>query len=205
MLLFIAMQSPRVVLSLQLLCFGSWRNLEFTGPDWTLASLTSCVALDVLNWNNIVDAAGPGFHNTQVLPSLPGVRSHRFTRDILNLWIKRLRREELDLLKDYNMGSKPPDSHDPFPERGSVLKLNGLTGPLQDSKYTGVSPLHMSNGKTIYRHCKSIKQTEWMVNRTVWREKNNVGINVKPTWRVFYKAPLNKRSGDLQWRIPTVL
>ena len=35
----------------------------------------------------------------------------------------------------------------------------------------------------------------------MWREKLNIEKSCKPEWRLLYKPPLNKRSGDLQWRI----
>ena len=35
----------------------------------------------------------------------------------------------------------------------------------------------------------------------MWRERLKVKHDCKPVWRVFYKPPLNKRSGYLQWRI----
>lgn len=36
---------------------------------------------------------------------------------------------------------------------------------------------------------------------TVWREKFGLQEEDKPVWRVIYKPPLNKQTGDLQWRI----
>lgn len=36
---------------------------------------------------------------------------------------------------------------------------------------------------------------------TKWREKLSVVDNIFPSWRLFYKSPLPKRSDDLQWRI----
>lgn len=35
----------------------------------------------------------------------------------------------------------------------------------------------------------------------MWRQKLDVGTGVKPVWRVLYKAPQKKKTGDLQWRI----
>jgi len=35
----------------------------------------------------------------------------------------------------------------------------------------------------------------------VWRDKLGLTEDKKPVWRVLYKPPLTKRSGDLQWRI----
>jgi len=36
---------------------------------------------------------------------------------------------------------------------------------------------------------------------TVWREKLRLEDDVKPVWRILYKSPLEKSTGDLQWKI----
>lgn len=40
-----------------------------------------------------------------------------------------------------------------------------------------------------------------MEEQILYGEKLKVEDSKKPLWCVFYKPPLNKRSGDLQWRI----
>lgn len=56
---------------------------------------------------------------------------------------------------------------------------------------------------TLYKSCVRAlnkKKLSWRKD-TVWRERLKVQDDWKPLWRLFYKPPLNKRSGDLQWRI----
>lgn len=44
--------------------------------------------------------------------------------------------------------------------------------------------------------CKCKEQKD-----TLWREKVGLEDNVKPVWRILYKPPLEKCTGDLQWKI----
>ncbi len=49
--------------------------------------------------------------------------------------------------------------------------------------------------KKVLNKCK----LDWRVDM-VWREELDADSGVKPVWRVLYKPPLKKRTGDLQWR-----
>lgn len=57
----------------------------------------------------------------------------------------------------------------------------------------------MLSGKMLYKVSVEGLKKRHLSGRvdTVWRAR----LEVKPIWRVFYKSPLTKRSGDLQWRI----
>lgn len=107
------------------------------------------------------------------------------------------------MLQEYVTGSDLADRDDPYPELGFSINVNGLGGPLLETKYAVSCDFYMSNGKTIYRYCVKAFNKMKLNGQcdTVWRDKLKVGKSVSPVWRVFYKAPLNKRSGDLQWRI----
>lgn len=61
----------------------------------------------------------------------------------------------------------------------------------------------MSNGKALYEYCVQALNKRKLSGRedTVWRERLKVADDCKPVWRLFYNLQLNKRSGDLQWRI----
>ena len=152
---------------------------------------------------HIVEAAGPGFLNTGAVASLLGLRSHRYTRHILNSWMKELTTEEIGMLRDYSGDLETLDQGDPFPELGFSVCLDGLKGPLLELKYVEDGDFYMSNGKQVYRYCVKALNKKKLdgKNDSVWRDKLNVDRNVVPVWRVLYKAPLRKRSGDLQWRI----
>ncbi len=59
--------------------------------------------------------------------------------------------------------------------------------------------LYMLNRRVLYKCCIAVlnKRVLRDLKDTVWRTKLNVVDDCKPVWRVFYKAPLNKRSGGL--------
>lgn len=71
------------------------------------------------------------------------------------------------------------------------------------SKPVTSTDLYMLNGKALYKYCVQALSKRKLSGRkdTVWRERLKVQDDWKPVWRLFYKPPLNKRSGDLQWRI----
>ncbi|KAI3366575.1 hypothetical protein L3Q82_009186 [Scortum barcoo] len=102
--------------------------------------------------------------------------------------------------EDYASGAETPDEGDPFPELGLEVDQSELTGPLLVSQRVN---MHMVNGKALYKLCVQALNKRQLSGRrdTVWRERLAVQEDCKPVWRVLYKAPLNKRSGDLQWRI----
>lgn len=132
-----------------------------------------------------------------------GLRSTHYTRDILNEWTKRLSSEDLDMLCDYHTGTETPDEGDPFPELGLEMDQTGLANPLLVCVSTAAVGLHMAKGKTLYRCCVEALNRKKLNRRkdTVWRQRLKVQGDCKPVWRLFYKPPLNKKTGDLQWRI----
>lgn len=154
---------------------------------------------------HVVDVAGPGLNNVEAVASLLGLRSHRHTQDILDELLKRLSSEEHVMLQDYFNGTETPDEGDPFPELGLEIDQTGLVGPLLvcKGKNDSFTDLYMLKGKAMYKYCvKALNKKQLNVTKdTVWRETLQVQEDCKPVWRLLYKHPLNKRSGDLQWRI----
>ena len=152
---------------------------------------------------NIVDIAGPDLSNTQGLASFLGLKSLRQTRNMLNLWFKRLTEEEVLMLKDYSEGVECPDKGDPFPDLGYELDLEGVSGPLLNTNDCEMVDLYSAKGKMIYKSCVKALNKNKLNGRidTVWRHKMEADSEVKPVWRVLYKPPIRKRTGDLQWRI----
>ncbi|KAJ4933762.1 hypothetical protein JOQ06_006573, partial [Pogonophryne albipinna] len=153
-------------------------------------------SVGVVKLRNIVDAAGPGLHNTEAVASLLGLKSARHTRTILNEWIKRLSDDEMEMLREYSNRKETPDEGDPFPDIGFLTDQDGLKHRLH-------ADFHMLNGKGFYRFCTLALNKQKLSERrdTVWKQRLNVPGGCEPVWRLFYKPPLNKRSGDLQWRI----
>lgn len=78
-----------------------------------------------------------------------------------------------------------------------------LEGTLFGSKLAVKMDLYMSSCKSLYKGCVVVSNSNVLAERkdTVWRTKFKVPSDCRPVWRVFYKGPLSKRVGDLQWRI----
>lgn len=155
----------------------------------------------VLKFGHIVKTAGPGLKNTEATAHLLGLKSIRVMRTILDQWLGKLTLGEKQFLEDLSNGEDFPNSTDPFPEMGLNIDFSDLTGPLlitqRDFNFC------MLNGKCLYKLVVQGLKKKHLSGRTdtVWRAKFKVGDSRKPIWRVFYKAPLSKRVGDLQWRI----
>ena len=141
----------------------------------------------------VVDVAGP-----EAVASLLGLRSSRHTRHILNQWSNRLSAEEHEMLREYSSGAEVPDEGDPFPELSLSVDQSGLDKPMGISK--SMLDIQMLPGKTLYRYCvMAVHKEKLSTNRdTVWKQRLQ---GRAPVWRLLYKPPLNKRTGDLQWRI----
>ena len=102
------------------------------------------------------------------------------------------------MLRDYFSGADVPDEGDPFPELGLSVDMTGLVKPMGLSKSR--MELQLLSGKSIYKYCVVATHKHKLSNRrdTVWKERLQGCV---PVWRLFYKPPLNKRTGDLKWRI----
>ena len=91
------------------------------------------VLAPLVKLRQVVDVAGPGFHNTQAVASLLG----RHTRDIINHWITKPTSEEREMLRQYFSGrmyrmkgirfqssgcrsTRPGETHGPFRVRVRV-------------------------------------------------------------------------------------
>ena len=161
--------------------------------------LTQCLrSTGTVRLRQVVDVAGPGLHNTQAVASLLGLRSSRQTRNILNQWSNRLSAEEHEMLREYSSGVEVPDEGDPFPELSLSVDQSGLDKPMAISK--SMLDIQLLPGKSLYRYCVvAVHKGKLSTNRdTVWKQRLQ---GRAPVWRLLYKPPLNKRTGDLQWRI----
>ena len=83
----------------------------------------------VVKLRQVVDVAGPGFHNIEAVTSLLGLRSSRHTRNIINQWTIKLTSKEREMLRDYFSGADVPDEGEPFPELGLSVDQTGLGKP----------------------------------------------------------------------------
>lgn len=122
---------------------------------------------------------------------------------IMDMWKTRLTKEELTLIKDFKNGRVTLDIRDPFPKLGITPDLKEMSGPLLDLDGLQDLDLKEVGGKVMYKCFVKVFNKGTLNGRvdTVWREKLGLKEDMKPVWRVLYKPPLTKRSGDLQWRI----
>ncbi|XP_040928666.1 transposon TX1 uncharacterized 149 kDa protein [Betta splendens] len=143
---------------------------------------------------HLVDVAGSDLRDVQAVASALGFRSTCVVGKFLELLLKKLTADECEMLQDYYGGAESPDEGDPFPELGFSLAFRG-----SDNVYD----LHTLTGKTMYNSCVKVLNRKQLSDRvdTVWRRRLPASTATQPVWRVLYKPPLNKRTGDLQWRI----
>ncbi len=150
---------------------------------------------------HIIAAGCPELNNSQKVASCIGVRSTRLAGKLLDLLKQKLTVEEKSLLINYVEGKVVPDNKDPFPEVYIIPDFKGANGELLKSLEE--LTINEANSKTLYRSCVKILTPKVLNGRvdTVWRDKLGLDQSITPVWRVFYKLPLEKKVGDLQWRI----
>ncbi len=160
-------------------------------------------ASKLVTLKHLVDVAGPELSDINAVAAFLGQRSARHTQLMLNRWKTRLTNEELLLLKDFKNGDMFLDIADPFPRLGITPDLEGMSGPLLDLNELENLELGEAKGKSMYKCFVKVFNKGTLNGRvdTVWRDKLGLNEEIKPVWRVLYKPPLIKRSGDLQWRI----
>ncbi|TWW77432.1 Transposon TX1 uncharacterized 149 kDa protein ORF 2 [Takifugu flavidus] len=148
---------------------------------------------------HVVAVAGPDLTGAEAVGSLLGIRSTQAAEGVLRLWRNRLSTRERRILEDYGQGTEP-DSEDPFPEIRLVAHLGNLDGPLLRPAKT--FSLVAVDKKTLYNDCVRVLNRRGLSNRStsIWADRLG-GDGARPCWRVLYKPPLKKRTGDLQWRI----
>ncbi len=78
-------------------------------------------------------------------------------------------------------------------QEGKLLKFNRL----QEIDFQDAGK------RDLYQICVKMDYFEYIKDRgdTKWRGFLTVPAELSPSWRLFYKGPLPKRSGDLQWRL----
>jgi len=115
------------------------------------------------------------------------------------MWKTRLTSRELNLIKDFKNGQVTLDIRDPFPKLGITPDLKEMSGLFLDLHGLQNLDLNEVEGKVMYK-CFVKSFNKGTLNGrvdTVWRDKLGLTDDKKPVWRLLYKPPLTKRSGDL--------
>ena len=157
----------------------------------------------VVTLRKVVDSAGPRLRDAGAAAGLLGLRSVRYMTHVLDRWSDKLCDEDFELLDMYSVGQEVPDEEDPFPEMELYPDLKDCSGILLDATCETGLDLFSMKGKTLYHCCVKVLNKHKLQNRvdSVWRKKFGESCEMKPGWRVLYKLPSKKRTGDLQWRI----
>jgi len=156
-----------------------------------------------LKLSNLMDIGGPELSNSQAVASHLRVHSVRQVGKFLDLLLQRFTVEEKTLLKDYYNGRVASNFSDQFPIILITPDLKGLNGFLLDLESLENLNFQEVRSKVLYKCCVKVLNKKSLKERkdTVWREKLGLEDDVKPVWRILYKSPLEKSTGDLQWKI----
>ena len=162
-------------------------------------------ACNCFQLRNVVEKAGNDLKNARALASALGVRSLRYASRVLAKLLGFLNVGEGALLEGYCSGNMLPNDNDPFPDFVLITDWlePGFTSPLLNLGIDENLNLATADGKAVYKVMVKTLNKNHLKGRTdtVWREKLGIDGKTRPVWRVFYKPPLTKRTGDLQWRI----
>ena len=159
----------------------------------------------VLQLRHVVNTAGCNLQNVQATASFLGIRSQRYVKRFLDKLSAVLSYLEKSLLEDYTKGNILCNTSDGLPNMKLSPSLSecGHTSPLLVLGDCDRMHLDSVTGKVVYKNLVKVANRATLKGRTdtVWRDKLGIDDKTKPVWRVFYKSPLTKRTGDLQWRI----
>ena len=150
---------------------------------------------------NVFDLAGPNFVDIKKVADHLGVRSVRATAQFLDKWRAVLTVDDFKMLGEYCVEAAIPNEQDRFPDLILSPKLDGSIGPFLEPEMTLV--LSSVSGKQLYQACVKVFNKRVLNGKvdTPWRTVLRLGQDIRPEWRSLYKPPLDKRVGDLQWRI----
>lgn len=157
----------------------------------------------VLVLSHLLSLTGPYFENVEAVTEKLGFRSVRLISQFLTRLKQALSDDEKSMLEDFFLGVSVPDSEDPFPCLVIQPNFEECSGfYFQKEKFSSVD-FFSCTGKDLYKMCVFVLNRKALDKRvdTPWRSVLKLGDNVRPEWRVLYKPPLSKRTGDLQWRI----
>lgn len=89
------------------------------------------------------------------------------------------------------------------PELWIQPSVQPTQGPFLGGRAWGVVCVREAPRKLLYQWCVKVTHAASLASlpASKWVERFAVAGELSPAWRTLYKPPLQKRSGDLQWRI----
>ncbi len=151
----------------------------------------------------LLNLAGPDFVEVDVVATKLGVRSTRMVEKLLQKIQACITTEEADLLRRYCDGEIVSCDKDVFPKLLISPNLEECGGFFLDSGKKFYMDFKGVNGKTLYKLCVKCFNKKALNRKidTPWRTVLGLDEVFMPNWKTFYKPPLIKKIGDLQWRI----
>ncbi len=151
----------------------------------------------------LLSLTGPHFKDTEAVAKTLGLQSIHSMNRFLTKLTEVLTSEEKMILEDFFSGNNIPDSEDPFPCLTIQPFFEECSGILLKQRKSLSVDFISCIGKDLYTMCVLILIKKMLDKRidTPWCSVFKLSDDVKPEWRVLYKPPLSKRTGDLQWRI----
>ena len=157
----------------------------------------------IITLRQLMAMAGPALMDGRRVAEHLGMRSERIVGQMLGSCRKALSAEEWDMLSSHK--KKVQDDDVSFPKLGITPNIpeserKALLLDLRGLEEVGLDEV---NGKELYRGCVKVLNKDKLKNRkdTPWRVKLGIDDKVKPAWRALYKPPLQKGTGDMQWRV----
>lgn len=151
----------------------------------------------------LLNVVGPNFTNIDETTSHLGISSTRIVAQLMAKWQSSLSKEERQLLTDYCTGGETPNTEDPFPTIYLSPKLDECMGLFLKTGNSLCLDFFSVTGKVLYKACVGVFNKKVLNDKVdaPWRSFLKLDDDVKPEWRVLYKPPLQKRVGDIQWRV----
>lgn len=180
-------------------------NSHFGWPMSCSSSLTSTFKkAGITRIRDIIDLVGAKFRSAFEIKSAVGVKSERlidsllktikasFPQDLITI-IKDELSDELSCMNFPDLGITPNALLNRDNENVYLLSIKGLEN----------MNFHGAGKKILYQSCVKSDFYNELQGRvdSKWRAQLSVPPDLRPSWRLLYKPPLVKRSGDLQWRI----
>lgn len=135
-----------------------------------------------------------------------GVKSLRFSERLLNEIVEAVPSEFKCALDKELLEQNEDNNVKEFPElevKVSVDSWQEEEGKLLTFNTPELKYFHEVGKKSMYYVCVKVMRFQELkqVCESKWQEIFGIDLSPKRSWRTLYKVPIDKRTGDLQWRI----
>ncbi len=182
------------------LFYNSWLCHQYSLPS---IEINTFISSGVLKVGDLIDTEQNKWFSVQEITKQMGKRSERIVKKVLSRLKTSFPISLNKFLEDFFVSGL---NHCSFPEL-FVTPYNWQDNDGTRHFFSLQEIQHMSFSESSKRHlylaCVKSRFCEYFKNKTdtKWRNHLLVPDEQLPSWHLFYKSPLPKRSGDIQWRI----